>query len=183
MKYTLVSLLLIWSSISLAQEFQSRISLGLVPSQVDGDGIGGFDKVSVYGGIGIQTPLKNGKIKVDVLYTRKGSRFKNSSFTYRFNYLDFVPTYQYNFSEHISCGGGFYIGKTLAAKTGVSGNFNDISTQFYAFDYGWHLGGTIFLSDQLALNASFNRSIFRISYGGWYNNYIKIGLSVNLTSL
>lgn len=182
MKHALISLLFL-ANLSYGQKFESSISLGLLPSQVDGDGIGGFDKISYYGGIGIQAPFKNGRIRVEAHYDRKGSRFKNSSYTYRFNYLDFIPTYHYYFSEEVSFGGGLYIGKTLAAKTGISGNLNDISSQFYTFDYGWQVGGSYRLTEELGIDVNYNRSLFKISYGGWYNNYIKIGLSVNLTSL
>ncbi|MBN2745208.1 MAG: PorT family protein [Bacteroidales bacterium] len=59
----------------MAQSFKSTISAGIVGSQVDGDNLGGYDKIGIYAGLGVRYPLSaNIDLGMQISFIQKGSR-------------------------------------------------------------------------------------------------------------
>ena len=110
----LVVLFFICSYCLYGQDFKAGIIAGVVPSQVDGDNMSGFNKIGFTGGAYASKSLNNNWfLQSEIIYTMKGSRVassKNTDFSKReltTNYIDLG----------IYC--GYYIMDNLYLKLGL----------------------------------------------------------------
>lgn len=76
-------LTLIWTSSLYGQRFSVGPALGLVASQVDGDGFQGYDKLGLRIGLRAEAHLNpNIDLVIELLYEQKGSRFESTELDY-----------------------------------------------------------------------------------------------------
>jgi hypothetical protein len=120
----LISFILISCSSLVGQSFKSGFSLGLVASQVEGDGFGGYNKLGYYGGLMVGYPI-NDRVEVDMQISviQKGSRQNArpndgifNTFVMRLTYAE-VPLYvHYRITkEKLYFNGGFSFGYLINA--------------------------------------------------------------------
>ncbi len=122
MKALILSILIVFSSLGLwAQGFQGGITGGLVVSQVDGDGYGGYHKIGVQGGF-YSRYYFNDKLTLTAMlrYLPKGSRFGDDKvqryFKINLNYIDIPITVSYRLLDKVDISGGVSVGVLFKAK-------------------------------------------------------------------
>ncbi len=101
------------SYISYSQEFTGGVTAGLVGSQVDGDGYGGYNKAGIFAGgwVGYSVS-KHSSFLMELTYFQKGSRHNPDyehgdfdSYIFRTNYIEVPLLYQYKLKWFVLEGG------------------------------------------------------------------------------
>lgn len=154
--------------------FQGQLMGGVCASQIHGDGISGFNKFGLSGGVGIRVWRKDERrqIAAAIAFTQKGSRRvpnpkQNDYHTwrYRFTYID-VPILM-----HWHNPSGWWVGLGLQPSVliGAEEDFNatGYSELTYVELYPWDLGGVAVAGvewfDNLSLEMRLSQSLLPIS--------------------
>lgn len=151
------------------QNIGGGIYAGLTASQVDGDGLQGFDLPGA--NLGFLAKVKIGQksdVKLELAFVQKGSRvpFSDSTNFYklRLNYIEVPLVYEYHWKDL-----SFEIG--LGADILVNKKEEDIygpresSLDYYTFNLVGLFGVSYYFTDNWALNFRTNNSITNISNG------------------
>ncbi|MDR1006585.1 MAG: PorT family protein [Bacteroidales bacterium] len=180
-----------------AQSFKAGIFGGIVPSQVDGDDQGGFNKLGFTAGVFINKELKTGKLQGELAFTTKGSRPSNNAATMpmklSFSYIDISIYYSIGIWNNLSARAGLVPSVLIYGSESMSGvvaNSGDDSFPYRRFSTEISAGLDYAFTKHWSIGATYNYSIFSIRKGdlrffgirpsetnGQYNNYIKIFLS------
>jgi hypothetical protein len=102
--------------------FHSGIIGGISTSQVDGDNLGGYDKVGIKAGVFVNRNFsKPFSIQMELLFIQKGSRAPvnpddNSYFIMRLNYAEVPVMFRYRFSKKIIAEAGASFATLLFRK-------------------------------------------------------------------
>ena len=105
---------------------QGGLLLGISGSQVDGDGLGGYNKPGLFVGGSIVGGLTDKySLEFQINFARKGARSSNQEFEktglrtiIRYNYIEFPLNFRYHFSSNGCIGAG------VAANVFVSGEID-----------------------------------------------------------
>ena len=202
MKFTKLVLsvfLLIVVNSAKSQDFDAKIVLGGTFSQVDGDAFGGYNKMGLTTGIGIQRKLKNNwSAGFELLYSQKGSRkrvdpedLNPQIFILKFNYLE-MPLLAYYRVGHFNFYGGPSIGYLIKGKRDTGLGFIDLkSDEVNKTEIGFKTGVSYDISENLAFQLAHASSLLRIgnlylggvylfSRNGLYNRLFMASLSYKL---
>lgn len=164
-----------------AQNFKSYFNLGINASQVDGDGMGGYNKVGIMGGMGItyKASEKPYSFQGELNYSRKGSRFnpaKDPYFILRLNYIELPFFVNYHYKEKVTFYGGIY-GSMLVNSTIDSSIYGFGSYNAPKNDQGI-LGGLSYkFSDKLELSGRFTYTVITNRFM-WANNVLTYSLRI-----
>lgn len=167
-----------------AQDFKFGLQFGITPSQVDGDGMSGYNKIGLTGGAFVSRDLKdNIFLFTDLSFTTKGSRVassKNVNYSQveiSANYIDWGVYAGYKFTDKIDLKAGLIPSVLIynSEKT-VSGMEVGVEDSFRPFNMLISGGLHYRFSKHFALNATYNYSIFSIRRGDYeiFNYDIKI---------
>lgn len=162
-----------------SQDFNAKILFGGAFSQVDGDAFGGYNKVGVSTGIGIQRELKNNwSAGFELLYTQKGSRKRvdpddpnPAIFILKFNYLE-MPLLAYYNVGNFNFYGGPSIGYLINGKRDTGLGFIDLkSDEINKTEIAFKTGVSYALNENLEFSIAHSSSLLRIGnpyLGGVY---------------
>jgi hypothetical protein len=178
-KLVLSVLLMIIVNSANSQDFDAKIIFGGTFSQVDGDAFGGYNKMGITTGIGIQRKLKNNwTAGFELLYSQKGSRkrvdpedLNPQIFILKFNYLEMPLLASYavgNFNFY----GGPSIGFLIKGKRDTGLGYIDLkSDEVNKTEVGFKTGVSYDINENLAFQIAHSSSLLRIGnpyLGGVY---------------
>lgn len=167
-----------------AQTFRGAVSVGLLGSQVLGDGFSGYKKAGIAGGLLIQRRLSDKwKWQMELQYVNKGSK-KNpnydigdyTKYKISFHYIE-VPlvllySYKYNIDFEIGCAPAFLFKTLQEDQHGVL----DITRPFKDYDFSSILGVNYNITEKFVSNLRFTQTFFfspiRNNFGNrkyWFN--------------
>lgn len=153
---------------SLAQrDFEGGLTVGVIGSQMSGDGLGGFDKVGFQAGAYISIPLgERLAAQMEMYYIAKGSqRPQNSNdptrdtFGYRFNYIEVPILLDYK-TDLLNIEAGAYFGVLTSSKL----IFNNVSYDITQpapekSDIGFIIGAKYDLTEKVAASLRYSQSL------------------------
>lgn len=194
--YWKISFIFILFSVSLSAQnergFKSGILLGVVPSQVDGDSYGGYNKIGLQAGF-FTTFEPNEKMywQMAIKYMQKGSRNKNlllgTYYSLNLNYVEIPVSFTYRYKEKFLGDVGMsygYLIKSMEDKDGYGGSEpyppmlkHDLEAMI---GVGFRFSDHLYIINRLAYSVI---SIRKYPGGqkywfnrGWVNNLISIAL-------
>ncbi len=182
-----------------AQFFKAKAIVGANFSQVDGDHIGGYNKVGLNGGIGIFHDISDHKsVGFEIKFAQKGAKLVNDPdaavqpiFIIKSSYVEFPLVFAYTLPDydflnvHTGVSLGVNVGGTIDDGPRVTdANFNKIETAFL-------LGATYLFNDKLGFRVRHSYSINRIGLNfpnskrffnriGMYNRLFEVGFVYGL---
>lgn len=167
-----------------AQDFRAGLQFGIVPSQVDGDGMSGFNKIGLTGGAFVERDI-NEKffLLTDLAFTMKGSRAassKNINFNQvelSTNYIDWGLYAGYRLSNKISLKAGLIPSVLIYNKEITVGGYEITEEKSFRPINLLVSGGVNYqLTKKFSVNASYNYSIISIRHGKYeiFNYDVKI---------
>lgn len=201
--FILILSMLAFSMEALSQEnyFQAHFRIGGNFSQVDGDALGGYNKVGLHTGIGISHKLtgKDHHLGFEILYSQKGSvrRIdpKDPSpqiFRLYFDYIEFPIIYEVE--PKFLDNSRLYIGPSIGANVNAKRDegFGKQDAVLNRFEIGLNFGLKYYLSDKLAADVRHSYSLFRVGDNfanglnifnrvGMYNRLFTVALSYDLS--
>jgi hypothetical protein len=165
----LITVLIFLSMPSHSQQFTGGVKAGVVGSQVDGDGYGGFNKPGVFGGgyVSLRTSELSA-FQMEIAYTQKGSR-KNPNYEIddfeqyllRTDYVELAFLYQLVYSDKLA----FEVGPAFGYLIHTFEEINQLETAAVPFRKSIinYIGGMYyFLNDRTAVNLRVNNSILNL---------------------
>lgn len=178
-----------------AQAFAAYLMAGPVVSQIDGDRLGGFDKVGYTTGVGVSLPiygLWSTRIELGYIQKGKGSQDYTDDATYKtvLHYMQLPILLELSIVDRFSIESGFSFALLAGHqfyddKGKTDYNFFDPNI----FDFDWMFGGTYHATDHIKVNMRFAYSITSIcdlpsdvNAGGniFQNDYGKYNRSLSL---
>lgn len=171
MKHYLLSLivLIFFSVFSYGQQFAGGVKAGIVGSQVDGDGYGGFNKPGVFGGgyVSLRTSELSA-FQMEITYTQKGSR-KNPNYEIddfeqyllRTDYVELAILYHLIYSDKLA----FEVGPAFGYIIHSYEERNQLETAAVPFRKSIinYVGGMYYnLNDRTGVNLRVNNSILNL---------------------
>jgi hypothetical protein len=168
-KSFLIGILLFFLFVSMRGQraFQSQIQLGLITSQMSGDGLAGWDKFGFTGGAMVKTPL-SAKLNLlaGFIYADKGSKTKidtitYNSFAYRLRYIDFPILLQFNW-KRFQYSLGPYVGFLVKQDVLANDYVYPTNPSFLKYDIGGQAAIGFELNDKWQLDARFSTSILPV---------------------
>mgnify|MGYP000067783717 CR=1 FL=1 len=168
-----------------AQGFNAKIVSGISASQVDGDNLGGFNKIGFVGGIGVGIPLnEKWTLQAEGFFVQKGSRSSNNDpiyFKWRMSFVEIPFTFRYKFTERFFAEGGLAADILVSSNADGGGGFVSNSENLYRVNPVLAGGVGYKLSEKLAAQIRYGYSLSSISSIQYqYNNTILVYLSINL---
>lgn len=182
-----------------AQFFQADIIGGGNFAQVDGDHIGGYNKLGLHAGIGIYHDLSETKsVGFEILYAQKGSKLVNDPkatlqpiYIIKSSYIDFPLVY----NQRLRSIDAVSVHTGLSVNIHLDGTIDDgirtSDADFNPLEIAFLLGGTYHVNDQLGLRVRHAYSINKISgqlpansrkfiRTGMYNRWFSVGITYQL---
>jgi hypothetical protein len=167
-----------------AQDFRAGLQFGITPSQVDGDGISGYNKIGLRAGAFVERDI-NDKVFffTDLSFTMKGSRVassKNVNFDQvelTTNYIDWGLYAGYRFSEKIDFKAGLIPSVLIYDKETTAGGREILGENpFRAVNLLISGGVNYSFSKHFSVDATYNYSIISIRPGEYeiFNYDVKI---------
>ncbi len=167
-----------------AQDFRAGLQFGITPSQVDGDGISGYNKIGLRAGAFVERDI-NDKVFffTDLSFTMKGSRVassKNVNFDQvelTTNYIDWGLYAGYRFSEKIDFKAGLIPSVLIYDKETTAEGIEILGENpFRAVNLLISGGVNYSFSKHFSVDATYNYSIISIRPGEYeiFNYDVKI---------
>lgn len=152
-----------------AQYFNAGIKLGLVGSQVDGDGFGGYDKLGLDAGLFVNYQLSmRTSLQLEMEYIQKGSSHTPNyidgdiiEYKMRVNYLQLPVLFQYKLAQNFSVETGPGFGILLSNYEEYNG-WDIQSNLFRKFALSWITGLNYKISDSWNANFRLDYSLIGI---------------------
>lgn len=144
------------------QSFKGKLIAGLNSSQVDGDGLGGFDKVGLIGGGAVSFDLsENFYLQPEITYSRKGSRSTDKDFFYfrwRLNFVEVPIMFGYKILERYRIEAGPSFGFLTTSKIDAGAGFRDNKQAFDKMNIFYNAGVEYMITQRFSANLRFNYS-------------------------
>lgn len=167
----LIGCLLI-SGISFSQKLDGGLFAGLSTSQVDGDGLGGYNLAGLNLGFFTQTDIgQKGNVRLELAFLQKGAREGqndstgfNTGYKLRLNYIEVPLVYIFHWKDlafEIGLGADILVSK----KETDNGGNRDSPFNYHRFSMMGLIGVTYNFSENWGINFRSNNSITPISDG------------------
>jgi len=179
MRFRLLSLCLFIALSSTAQDrfFDASIHAGFSFSQVDGDALGGYNKLGGQLGFAIGHKLnENWTSKFELSYTQKGSKRyidpedpNQQIFILAFDYIELPILFEYDW-EPINLVVGYSIGNNIRSQRDEGLGMTDIEIK--SWEHGLQMGASYQISDQWQVELRHAYSLFRV--GSDFRNGLNI---------
>ncbi len=167
--------------------FKFDIHAGLAGTQVQGDGLGGFDKLGFMGGLGIRTELaEKFDLGFEINFVQKGSVKRAnpeagdySEYKMSLGYIQ-VPVYlKYNVTDKIAFTGGPAIGVLIGSKEEDMNGEIPVQTEFEPFELAVIIGVRYAISEALSTGIRLDQSLLPIRTKGDFTYNRLIGKQYN----
>ncbi len=159
------------------QRFKGGIVAGFNVSQIEGDGIAGYDKFGFQAGVRVAIVLKEKMdLGVEMLFSQRGSAVRNTdqgTFPFKltlnyvevpiiFNYMDWQAEDEDYYRLH------FHSGFSYGRLIGFSSDDNQLTVLgdfFRDNDVSWIGGATYYINENFGITARYTRSIYPFFLG------------------
>lgn len=151
-----------------AQDFKGKLMGGLNGSQVDGDGIGGFNKPGLAVGGAVAYPLKDDQFEIEanIYFIQKGSKSTDQDpgfLKISLSYIEFPLLLNYWFIDGIYGQTGLVFSYLLKAKIDDGFGFTDRDDDFNLVDFGLMAGFGYEITQRFDLSIRYSHSLTRIT--------------------
>ena len=159
------------------KQFIAELVPGFNLSQLDGDGLSGFDKIGLNSGFRISYPLRSNRaLSLGIFLDQRGSRtslIQNNSFSQSLslNYISMPMSYEFHswFQEDISeykvkIRPGLNISR-LFSVTSSHADFDAALNRYRRWDFSLYLGFSYLLSSSSRIEMKIERSILKLYKG------------------
>lgn len=185
MKVLIICFALLVCTPILAQDFKAELIAGANVSQIDGDGLAGFDKPGLLAGMAIRYPISdNLYIQPEILYIQKGSRTKQNDpgyFIWRLNYIEIPVVIRYAFHEKFNVQAGVAADVLISSMQDTGAGFLETNNYVHRVSWVSALGFEYAFSERFALNARHMYSLLPFTpYGRMWNNTIAISARLGI---
>jgi hypothetical protein len=191
---------LLLASFAQAQDFKAGAVFGVNGAQLDGDGMGGYNKPGLYGGLYVSREINDAFFwQFELVYSGKGSQRVVRPETLddgpwlrlSMHYIDIPVTVHYKYTDawHFHAGVGI---NYLMGFNYRDPRLNLLNTNFTNFEAALHLGTSYELMKDLEVFGRFSYSMFSVDPGGprvpffavlqqgAFNNLITLGVRYQL---
>ena len=169
--YSLLIALLL-SLTSIAQTFDGGLLAGASVTQLDGDGLGGYNRAGAILGVWVSRPFSETlSVRTELKFIQKGSyrRFTEGDMTIgdyslRLNYAEMPFLLEYRFREDIVPFAGISAGYLWRSTEKNNGYENPIDedTKFRNYELAAHAGVEYILNEKFSFAATFSYSILPV---------------------
>lgn len=163
----IVLLSLLVTLVSNAQQFDGGMHAGIVGSEVDGDILGGMNKLGIFAGVytGLQISKKVG-FQLELDYFQKGSQdnadFESGDYsTYKMkaDYLEVPVLFQFRPLEWLQLEAGPSMALLVNAKEYIDGNEQSLFAEFKPVTFNAIVGANFEFIRNLSVNVRFDTSL------------------------
>jgi opacity protein-like surface antigen len=165
--FTFFSFFLFGHTVS-AQNIRNGLVIGFSASQIDGDGLGGFDKPGlIFGGSSNFKINDKFSFQPEILFLQKGSKSTDRDslaqanigfLRWRLNYVSVPVLLRYKIQPRFTVQGGLTADYLISAKQDVGYGYTDRSDEIQKFDLGYTAGLEFQIWDNLAASARYQYS-------------------------
>ena len=177
-----ISVILLLISLSLnAQEFNAGIRFGGVGSQVNGDGLEGFDKAGVLFGAYVKRDLSEKfSMQMEMVFIQKGSRMPttdlNQYYLMRLSYIEIPVLFIYHAGKKLGFHATPSFGVLIADHEETEMGTIDERPDFKKFEFAANVGVIYDLSDHWTFDFRYSHSITTIRpYIAGYTSFFDKG--------
>ncbi|MBR9859858.1 PorT family protein [bacterium] len=182
-----------------SQGFEGALYLGANFSQVDGDQLGGYNKLGLNAGFAISRRLKkqdNWKLSFEMLYSQKGAKkvidpdVGGPTLTLNYHYVEIPVLARYTWNEFVFYGGPSF-GINVFNERDDNG-FTSEEENLLSTEWALHLGGTYYLTERFGFDLRHSYSLVSVrdfpivvnsptwfGRAGWYNRLFTIAIRYN----
>jgi hypothetical protein len=182
-------ILLSFSAIN-AQVFNAGVSGGINISQVDGDGLAGYNKAGATFGLFVNTLIREALIaQLEINYSPKGSQLKTSLENPRFyrmelHYIEFPVMLQYMLPAEFTAEAGLSGGYLFSAKEKDELGTMPLTVPFRKSEIAALAGISRQFTDNISLNLRISYSIFPVrEHAGGGTYYLNRGQNNNVIAI
>ena len=148
---------------TVSAQIRNAVIIGASDSQIDGDGLGGFDKAGlVFGGSSNFKITDNFSFQPEILWVQKGSKTTNSDsllfFKWRLNYISIPVLVNYQIQPRFTLQAGLTADFLIDAKVDGGGGFLDRTDELERFDPNYTFGVEYKIGDNFSANARYQYS-------------------------
>jgi opacity protein-like surface antigen len=171
------------------KKFKLVLITGMNASQVNGDKLGGFDKIGLLAGAGISREVsKKLGWQFEILYSEKGSKDVAGANNlqldtlFKFNYIEIPILFNYDVYDKIQVQAGIYNAVRIKAEYDDYVNSFDRSNQIRALDHGLCIGVNYSITEHWKANFRVSQSVLDInnSFERYYNLNSTLSISYQL---
>jgi opacity protein-like surface antigen len=160
--FTFLSFFLFLHTVS-AQNIRNSIIIGASASQIDGDGLSGFNKSGiVFGGSSNFKITDKFSFQPEILFLQKGSKTTEKDslqyFKWRLNYISVPVLFCYKIKPKFTLQGGIAADYLLSANNDGGSGFIDRTDELQKFDLNYAGGIEYQIWDNLAANLRYQYS-------------------------
>lgn len=159
---------------TVGQNKSAKLIIGAAATQVDGDDIGGYNKIGIVVGMGVSSPLNNDfEFQPELLYFQKGSKQganTSSILNLNFHYIEIPLMISREVIDRVEVQAGPSIGYLFKASGNVGGRNENILEDMNRVDLSLFLGGNYRLSDYWNLKVRYGISLKSVSQTGTQRN-------------
>ncbi|HAV24696.1 MAG TPA: hypothetical protein DCX01_00835 [Bacteroidetes bacterium] len=192
--------LLILSSTVLAQSFGAQLALGANFSQVDGDQLGGYNKLGANVGVQINREINDiWQAAFEIRYSMKGAKKvidpdapPTFSLKLNYQYIEVPLLVKYTRFDKVTVYGGPSVGMNIVSKREENGIESEVDELDF-LEFGLNLGGTYHLTEKIGIDLRHSYSFLSVtdnsvvSLGptwfnrtGWFNRLFTAGIVYKL---
>jgi len=181
-KTIILILTILITSASYAQRFDGLIVFGMTATQVDGDGMGSYNKIGGTLGLFVTHRITDKiEFQTGLDYTGKGARNGFDSYYFFKTQLDYIQIpvqFSYKVFEKIGLTGGLRFGYLMNAYN-ISGGLRTDENQLEMlnFEPSAYASLDYYIFGKIVLNFGFSYSVFPVKMGGstwWFNNMLTV---------
>ena len=167
MKKILIIIFAFFHLISLTQNLEGGVIIGINSSQVSGDNLGGFNKFGLkFGGL-VKRQMSLFNILVELQYINKGSKEfiesgdYSNGYMFKTSYIEIPFIIEKLINKNIHIQSGFSLSKLLVFSEQI-GDYSIDGIGLNKLEYSFHIGLHTKLKRKLYLNTRFSNSIIPI---------------------
>ena len=162
--------LLILSSTVLAQSFGAQLALGANFSQVDGDQLGGYNKLGANVGVQINREINDiWQAAFEMRYSMKGAKKvidpdapPTFSLKLNYQYIEVPLLVKYTRFDKITVYGGPSVGVNIVSKREENGIESEVDELDF-LEFGLNLGGTYHLTEKIGIDLRHSYSLLSVT--------------------
>jgi len=180
-RFFLVFILLLTSIVIHAQNFKAGIRLGMSASQVNGDGLTGFNKAGLIAGAYVYRDLSDYfSLQMEMIYIQKGSRKPtddyNNYYRMRVNYIEVPLILRWHTSKKFDVTGGLAYGALVFSEEDDQFGVYENAEPFEKYEFSGSIGFIYKLGNNWSFDGRYSESIIPIrTYPGYSSDYFDKG--------
>lgn len=171
--------LLLFNFDGISQGFKAHLLTGFNASQINGDGLAGFDKIGLHAGAGVSRQFaKKWAWQFEIAYAEKGSRDVSTEADplqdslFKVNYIEVPLFLNYSVNDRVTVQALAYAGILLNAAFSDYNVEYDRTGDYYETDYGFGGAGEYRFYRDLSVNLKVSQSLVSVNRKSLYYNLV-----------